>query len=277
MDKEAQKKLEFRIEEQIHYFFQQFNIISSGDIEEGEVEYLAATKQNLLEAAETLYFLIFVFIESKGLLEYLKLFAMKFGARMKNIDQLLEEYKELESGDDMSLLYVDLLKFLNPITSKQIPAEHIKNLGIVYLERVLKNTDRFLAISKTIIKKEADIYNAVKPFIEIFFPQTMPTNRYSILNKLKVYKPDIFIPSLKCTVEYKFIKQERDIAKCISEIADDTIGYEEKIGTNEFILFYSVFYIKGTNLTEDRFQELWKERKYPKSWKGIPVFERNKI
>lgn len=276
MDKKAQEKLEIKIEEQLDYFLQQFNIISSGEIEEGEVEYLAATNQNLLQAAESLYFLIFALIESKGLLEFLKLFTKEFGARMKDINQLVEEYEELESGDDMSLIYIDLLKFLNPISSKRIPIDHINRSGIEYLERILKNTDRFLTISKTIIKKEADIYNAVRPFIDIFFSKTMSANGYAILNKLKVYRPDIFIPSLKCAVEYKFIKQEKEIAKCISEIADDTIGYKEKIGTSEFVLFYSVFYIKGTNLTEDRFHELWTERKYPSSWKAIPVFERSK-
>jgi len=36
-------------------------------------------------------------------------------------------------------------------------------------------------------------------------------------------------------------------------------------------LFYAVFYVKAGSVPSQRFTEVWKEKGFPKNWKGILV------
>jgi hypothetical protein len=217
-----------------------------------------------------------VYLELNELDSYLLDFKQKFNSKIEN-NQIYDRYFHSESGNTYSQIYLDFWQFLSPFSFIQpddFESIYTKK-GLFYLERILKNSDILVKLRKAPINNEADIYNSIKPFIEILFPSVINSTGSAIFSKLKKYKPDIMIPELFTAVEYKYVNSEPDISLCITAIADDVIGYQDKIGTTDYRLFYSVFFITKVDKSEERFLEFWKERNYPENWKVIFVFERS--
>lgn len=221
--------------------------------------------------AKVTYLQIVAYIEMQNLKSYLAEFIQAFKEKL-DARQIFDEYYIEETGEVVSQLYNDFWQYLKPFNFEK--PDTLESIGLIYLERVLENTDRFIKIQGVTIINESSIYKAIRPYIEMLFPKVINTDGHYIFNMLKNYKPDILIPDLHTAVEYKFINSTMDIKSTICEIADDVIGYKEKIGTNDYKQFYTVYYIKDSLLTKERFFELWEERCYPKTWKAIPVFER---
>jgi hypothetical protein len=258
----------------LYYTYNKMEMMEDLNLHYDNYEY-DRLKDNFESIANATYIKVLAYFELKGLKTYLQKFIDEFDNKIKTLD-IYQQYYHEESGDTVSQLYLDFRSFLKPFKfneSGEFDSIYL-NQGLTYLERILMNTDLIIKLQQKVIHNEPDIYKTIKPFIEIFFPSVLNTEGSVILNKLKKYKPDIFIPELHVAVEYKYINTLPDIKSTISEIADDVKGYKEKIGTNEYQLFYSVFYISDSLLTKERFQELWREREYPDTWRAIPVFER---
>lgn len=59
----------------------------------------------------------------------------------------------------------------------------------------------------------------------------------------KCYNPDILIPSLECAIEFKYVKDEKELNRTMDEILADVEGYK---GNPSYSVFYSVFYAVGS-------------------------------
>ena len=272
-DKDIRRKIQ-RSLDSIHSIFSQIDMLEELDqhIENEEYENLKTEYETLIW---TTYLQIAAFLESNHLNSYLNDFKNSYEDRITK-NNIYDRFFHHDSGNTYSRIYLDFFQVLSPFnfSSSETHESQIIKYSLIYLERILKNTDKLLNLQKVKIVNEADIYNPIKPFIEIFFPSIINSSGSAIFSKLKKYKPDILIPELKTAVEYKYIKSNKDIQKTISEIADDVIGYKDKIGTNDYVRFYCVYYLKKHFVTKERFIILWKEREYPENWKPIIVFER---
>lgn len=270
--------IEKKIQDNLNNIFSAFSQLDMMEeldlnVENDEYESLNDEYKTLIKST---YLQIQVYLELNGLDSYLADFKQKFNSKIENNNQLFDRHFHNESGNTYSRIYLDFFQFLSPFSFIQpddFESIYTKK-GLFYLERILKNTDILIKLRKAPINNEADIYNSIKPFIEILFPKVANTTGSVFFSKLKKYKPDLLIPELFTAIEYKYINSDHDLSLCITDIADDVIGYRDKIGTSDYRLFYCVFYITKGDKSEERFLEYWKERDYPDNWKAIFVFER---
>jgi hypothetical protein len=272
---EKTQHLEKQIVEDLQNLNYLFSELSWLDQEEANYEIEFKLKEDFENLIDRIFLSLVAYFEVLNLPIFLSRFISHFEQKIKE-RKIYEKYYHEDSGEFISETLTDIFAFLRPFILFSEDEEYVlRKKGIIYLNRVLENTDRIIKLQGKVCNNESDIYKTVKPYIEIFFPQAAHTEGHVILNKLKCYKPDLFIPDLHSAVEYKLIDEKSDIAKTISEIADDVIGYKEKIGKIGYNIFYTVYYIKNVSITKERLSELWKEREYPENWNLIAVFERN--
>lgn len=145
--------------------------------------------------------------------------------------------------------------------------ESIKQkVGLKYLENILRSTKHIVDYWHLEPKKESEISDKVNFFIKLTFPDYSDIH-FQFQKKAVCYKPDILIQELKCAVEFKFIKNEKALTKCLEQILIDVKGYSNH---PHFKLFYAVFYLnKNTNINLNRATKLWEEKEFPKNWKPI--------
>ncbi len=144
---------------------------------------------------------------------------------------------------------------------------NIKQNGITYLENILSNTASILHKMEKQPQSEAQVYNAVKVVIESIFP-TSKNAGSNFLKTAKEFKPDILIPELSTAIEYKFAKDETKLKATIEQIAADAKGYT---GDQDYNLFYAVFYVTKDFWGIPKFEQVWKDNKFPKNWKAFYV------
>jgi hypothetical protein len=208
------------------------------------------------------------YIEAKGLHSYLQDFKLDIQPAINDDKQLFQgtEYNEA-LGQSFSVIVDRFYAYLSVFFAfGDISFVH-KRPGLKYLEYILHNTSTILNKMSVNPDSETKIYNAVKFVCEVTFPDHESTTD-SFIKKAKCYRPDILIPSLNCAVEYKYAADERGLANTIDQILVDTKGYESH---SVYKLFYAVFYVPAGVLSNQRFNEIWDEKSFPKNWKGILV------
>ncbi len=142
----------------------------------------------------------------------------------------------------------------------------------VILEKLLEETNALCIITKTQPHSEPQVYNAVKKYINLLFPRSKNIAGQSFPSIIKVYKPDIYVPECNAVVEYKYIDKETKIITALEGIADDVKGYK---ANSDYQYFYAVFYFTHPFIPSQRFNEIWKEKKFPKNWKYFYCIETN--
>jgi len=207
--------------------------------------------------------LILVYIEKQGLPNYLEKFQNEIVNKLTN-DYLFEFRFDPELQESSQILE-DIKEFLYPFPQFDHISEELetKRVGIRYLENILKQTSYIINKMGLIPTKEVEIYNAIKIVINSTFPKSHGAG--SNFRKIgKEYKPDILIPELEVAIEYKYVNSEKKLINCIEQILVDVKGYQDDLN---YKIFYSVFYLKGDIVGQNRFDELWAEYCFPKNWK----------
>jgi hypothetical protein len=173
--------------------------------------------------------------------------------------------------EQISKLSSDFWHFLEPykvllgieeFTDKN---KDIKNISL--LKRLLKETNALCKLSDKTPTTEPQVYNAVKEYVFLLFPDAKKLSGQAFPTTAKVYKPDIFVPECKSAVEYKYIDTYEKINSTIAGISDDVKGYKKN---KEYKYFFAVFYFKNHFITQERFKKIWEEKEFPSNWK--PVF-----
>lgn len=266
------------ISEKIHKFNNEFDSYITVikyrefDSEEDRRDYLIDYEERLMSTSHEIYYLfIQLFDYTKS--EYMyKLFQEEINDRYKKYDEITKG-TYIDAADDIfSDLSGDYWKFLKPykINYKGKDEENIGNIStqINVLEKLLEETNLLCKLSKAQITNEPSVYNTVKQYLYILFPQANNVSGQTFPSTAKVYKPDIIVPECNAVIEYKYIDNESKISSTIAGIADDVTGYKED--TN-YRLFYAVFYFTEAFCSKDRFDEIWKEKKFPKNWKAYYI------
>lgn len=218
--------------------------------------------------AKRLIILCEMLFESEQLHRHLDVFSEKSKAFINKKDRLFSYYFDETNGEQYSeftAFVYDYLIGFNGNWGK--PDESIKQkVGLKYLENILKSTKQIINYWQLDPKKEIEISDKVKFVIKLTFPDYLDSH-FQFQKMAICYKPDILIQELKCAIEFKFVKNEKELTKCLEQILIDVEGYS---GHPQFNLFYAVFYLKkDTNININRAAQLWKENGFPKNWKPI--------
>lgn len=204
--------------------------------------------------------------KSKG---YLKVFKNKIIPKLSNHEELYDSDDSFCSGPSIGKLVNEIWEFLCPfefIEADEIDI-YLQRSGIVYLENILKNTNLIIKSASATPNSEKEVCDLVKIVINCIFPKSK-NPRTNFLKTAKQYFPDILIPELAAAVEYKYAKDENTLKKVIDEISIDQKGYT---GDSDYKIFYAVFYVTQRIWTDEKFKEIWKEKNFPKNWKGFYV------
>ena len=138
-------------------------------------------------------------------------------------------------------------------------------VSINYLENILHSSGFLVENLIQVSTSETSVSNCVKTVLKSVFGDFKNLSE-PFIRTAKCYRPDILIPSLKTCIEYKFAKEESRLINTIGEIYEDVHGYSNH---REYNNFYAVFYTQNFNFPKHRFEEIIKEKKFPKNWKFI--------
>lgn len=225
-------------------------------------------KHNFEQKAKIVYKLISTYIEASNLREYLTDFKSEFSTSFTD-KMLFEIVYDENSGEMYSKMVNKYWRFLSPFEFSQQSYldKLLKQTGVIYLERVLRNTQVIINEIGAKPTSEPQVYKAVKLVVRSIFPSALePTSGF--FKSFKNYRPDILVPEIHTAVEYKYADTEAKLKHQVEEVVADTKGYT---GDSNYEIFYAVFYVTDDFLGIDRFEEMWKEMKFPRNWKGIYI------
>ena len=244
-----------------HSHFQYYMSESNGI--EYDDEYPGWTKSWLKMRLEDLYFLIIAYLEGRDMLQFLETFKSKFKEQIANETDLLETTQTHPEGEGELKIIVGFKQFLEPF--KFFDSRQLKEDENLKLESILRNTGFILKNIKTVIKKEADIYNEVKWILGLYYPSTRRKNKAAFIEEFKSYNPDILIPELKVAIEYKYIDSPSDnIDEFIDQLKVDATNY---VDDYKYDTFYAVIYIEDISIaTPESIEVAWKSKRFPNNW-----------
>ena len=97
-------------------------------------------------------------------------------------------------------------------------------------------------------------------------------NKSRFISDFKNYEPDLLIPELRTAIEYKYIKEERDIATHIDQVKTDADNYT---GDPEYDNFYAAFYISSQKIVAEKsILATWGNKRFTKNWRPFVIFGR---
>ncbi|QCO55553.1 hypothetical protein EOK75_07205 [Pseudorhodobacter turbinis] len=110
--------------------------------------------------------------------------------------------------------------------------------GLQVFQTILENTAIIIRDSGIQPSKESEVRNEIVRVLRYSFRDTQ--KEVSAAKLLKVYKPDIGIPSLMAAAEYKFVSSESALKSSLDGIYADMKGYG---GHYDWRTFYAVIYM----------------------------------
>lgn len=280
MDKEMDKERKYREDEieksllEMKRIFYELSFLQMHTVEEDKKKVDFHEEKDNLESqfqtsAKNTFRIITAYLEILGYSSYLEDFKNEFIPIISDKNKLFDGDFNTDYDEVISKTESKFWSFLYPFEfSKGNYLDRLINqTGIIYLERVLKNTQKILHALKIIPKSEPEIYKAVRFFIQMLYPSTIsPISNFN--TSFKSYRPDILIPDLYAAVEYKYANKESTLKSLIEQVAVDSKGYT---GDSQYKLFYAVFYVTNDFWGTEKFEVAWKEMKFPKNWKGFYI------
>lgn len=217
---------------------------------------------------KVLYLMVLAYLEGQNKVELLQLYKNDLqGVLAEDFDGVQDDHDE-ENGQTyyISSELQKIRFYLSPFEAFDVRSK--EQIGLIYLENILTNTEVIISDLKKKPNNEASVYNAVKFVIKATFPNSVfPSEPF--YQTAKCYKPDILIPSLFTAVEYKYAATEKKLIDTIESIHVDVRGYANH---PTYKIFYAVFYVISGACSETRFKAIWEDQNFPDDWKPVIVF-----
>lgn len=215
-----------------------------------------------------LYKNICVYLETKDLYDYLKVFRSKYEndihERKKVTDVVGPRYSMSEPSLKMLREFVDVL---SPFRDFDLDTK--KKRGNSNLRQILENSRLIIEKLKVEIKNETTIYKSVKWIIELSYPSTRGLNKARFIKKFATYQPDILIPEIGVAIEYKYVKSGTNVNVYLDQIRTDSLNYTFDIDYNHF---YAIVYFEDkSEFIPSSFAHAVKEKGFPENWEVIGV------
>lgn len=110
--------------------------------------------------------------------------------------------------------------------------------GLHIFETILHNTSKIIERAGLMPSSEAQVREAVRGILQLAFRDVI--REIPIPKSIKVYRPDIGVPSLMAAAEYKFIDLMQEAKAALEGIYADMRGYA---GNHTWRNFYAVLYM----------------------------------
>ncbi|UHG92550.1 hypothetical protein [Spirosoma oryzicola] len=217
-----------------------------------------------------LYNSICIYFEVIGLTDYLKNFKDIFKDKINNSKELLISEKLFPHEDaEFELVILDeFASFLYPFQFFGYKEEKEKDFK--RLISILENTFFIVEKTDTIITNETSIYTPVKWVLELYFPSIRKA-KGGFNQKFKIYKPDIQIPELGTSIEYKYVRKGSNVDEYIDQIKIDATNYiSEKTGERFVAVICLQDKISGT---KESILHSWESKNFPTNWTPIILFQ----
>jgi hypothetical protein len=226
----------------------------------------------MFDTLKRIYLLIIAYFECREMSIYATIFKDRFESKLQDGKFMLENY--LPPFDEISEGKLSRLRefedFLMPFPEFDIFKEEKKNTSN-FLETILKHSNSIVKKTNTEIKNESSIYNIVKWFIGLLFPDAHKVHNDIFPGRFTYYKGDIAIPAIETVIEYKLIKPADNAEKYIDQLKSDSLNYKDN---EKFSRFYAVMYfLDNKEHKEEEILECWKSKNFPGNWKLIQVFD----
>jgi hypothetical protein len=151
--------------------------------------------------------------------------------------QHTDNNQDLQTCESPALTYFErLIQGLRMAVSKEMSSEEAWTLG--RLEAMLRGTSALVHRRGPAPAKEAELQATMHDYLSACFSGDFI--RIPIIGGvLKNFKPDCGIRSVGAAIEFKFVRDKKDVSIASSGIFEDTAGYK---GSKDWTRFYSVIY-----------------------------------
>ncbi|TLX26589.1 hypothetical protein FE904_06975 [Chryseobacterium indologenes] len=264
------------IEKEFKYYYDNIRDVSSpiyeqfyGFSNEIDKETLAFAKFWTHEYVQRMYNILCVYFESLDLKDYLFEFKTKYKSIIEDENESTKmitiPLKYGDTEDDLFILneWKRLLAPFNFFWTDKDDKEKRK------LTEFLESTNEILKITKTKVYKEDSINNIIRETAKFYFNGIISYSEGYFVHQFKGYKPDIIIKELNTAIEYKLIRENKEIAIKLDELLIDAKRYTGN-HNNKFCI--AVFCLStAVNKTKKEIKEDWKNMNFPVNWELIVI------
>jgi REase_DpnII-MboI len=143
---------------------------------------------------------------------------------------------EFENCESPALTFLErVIQGLRISATAPISSEQAWTLS--RLESMLRDTAPLVHRRNRAPRDEIDVQKIMHDYLSACFHDFVKTP--SIGGTLKSFKPDCGIKSVGAAIEFKYVRDEKEVATAFSGIAEDTAGYK---GSKDWTRFYAVIY-----------------------------------
>jgi len=233
---------------------------------EEDEEWPGWTREWIERRIVDLYCLIIAYLESQQMTYFLQTFTQKFEEQIRSEKDLGKASPQHPDDHNELEIIVGFKQFLEAFKQFDYRTQELDEFE--KLSSILKNTGYIVKKMGQPVKSEADIYNAVKWIIGLYYPQTRNKNKASFIHEFKSYNPDILVPELKAAIEYKLIDGAHDnIDDFLDQLKKDETVY---VDDPKYKIFYAVIYIEDISVaTPESILAAWNSKKFASNWKLI--------
>ncbi len=217
-----------------------------------------------------MYNVICAYLEILKLNDYLNDFKKKFHPILSDSEKALQfSFYPIEDGtsseQELELL-LEWDKYLSPfeLFNSNKDERQIKRV-IDYLE----STNEILKITGTIIRQEEDINKVVREVAKFYFNGVVGYSQGYFRHQFKNYRPDLIIKECGVAVEYKLIRNNKDVGTKLDELIVDAKRYSGNSLNGYCIAVFCLS--KSVIKTEREISNEWKKMRFPKNWKLIVI------
>ena len=154
-------------------------------------------------------------------------------------------------------------------TSLQTMTQGRDITGLGVFETILQNAGKVVQGLGIEPSRESDVREALRKVLAFAFPDVVKD--VPIAKRLKVYKPDIGVPSLMAAAEVKFVTTHTEAKAALDGIYADMKGYN---GRDDWRSFYAVIYMTEAFYSQKDVEDEFEIVKAELSWKPFVVFGR---
>lgn len=218
-----------------------------------------------------MYNVICSYFELLNLNEYLAKFKQIYEPIINNQKQALEfstiPFKGGDYYDDFQLL-IEWEKFLEPFgllhNSESSHRKEVKK-AIEFLEC----TNEIIKSTKTKVTKEEDINAMIREVAKFFYTDVTSYSEGYFVHQFKHYRPDVIIKEISTAIEYKLIREDKEIGIKLDELIIDAQRYT---GNNRNKSCIAVFCLsQNVKRTKKEIKKEWDNMHFPNSWELVII------
>ncbi|PZO29554.1 MAG: hypothetical protein DCE86_10845, partial [Flavobacteriaceae bacterium] len=183
----------------------------------------------------------------------------------KCIEIIQEILRDGDYSEDLYLI-IEWKKFLAPF--EFFWDSQPKNESRRILE-FLECTNEILKTTNTKVFKEDDINTIIREVANYFFNGVSPYSEGYFVHKFKHYRPDVIIKEIETAIEYKLVREDKDIGIKLDELQIDAKRYTGNQNNKYCIAVFCLS--QEVKKTKKEIKEEWNNMQFPKNWELIVI------